>query len=204
MDDEPVFRAALMGLFLVAVLTQFYYGRKNRRRGDRIFSLKKDDARREGRFILVLHIVTFVFLITAVWLYAADQKWVRSFSAPLPGWLRLLGVGLGALSAAALIGVHRALGKYWSPYLRLQQDHRLVTDGPYRWVRHPMYSAIIGSMIALALVSANWLVILLCALRIALLNARISREEAMMLSRFGDQYRDYIERTGRLVPRFIR
>ena len=204
MDHEPVFRATLMALFLLMLLTQFYYGGKNRRRGDRVFSLKKDEARREGRLEVGLHIGTFVLLIVVIGLYAADQKWVRSFSAPLPGWLRWLGVGLGALSAAALIGVHRTLGKYWSPYLRLQQDHRLVTDGPYRWVRHPMYSALIGSMVALGLISANWLLILLCAMRIALLNARISREEAMMIARFGDQYRDYIGRTGRLVPRFIR
>ena len=201
MDSELVFRAALMALFLLMLSTQFYYGGKNRRGRDRVFSLKKDDATREGRFKIILNVASFVLLATAVGFYAASATALRPFLAPLPQWLRWLGVGLGTFGVAALIGVHRALGKYWSPYLRLQDDHRLVTDGPYRWVRHPMYSVLIGLMVALGLISANWLVILLCAFRIAVLYARIGNEEAMMISRFGDQYRAYMRTTGRLVPR---
>ena len=190
-----------MALFLLTLSTQFYYGGKNRRGSGRVFSLKKDDATREGRFKIILNVATFVLLAAAVGFYAADATVLRPFLAPFPQWLRWLGVGLGTLGVAGLIGVHRALGKYWSPYLRLQDDHRLVTDGPYRWVRHPMYSVLIGLMIALGLISANWLIILLCAFRIAVLYARIGNEEAMMISRFGDQYRAYMRTTGRLVPR---
>jgi protein-S-isoprenylcysteine O-methyltransferase Ste14 len=202
-DSESLFRASFTTLFLLIVLTQAYYGRKNRRQ-DRVFALKKDDARREGRFKMVLQVTNFILLATVAGFYAADATWMRPLLAPFPGWLRWLGVGFGTLGIAGLIAVHQALGKYWSPYLRIQEDHRLVTDGPYRWVRHPMYSALIGLMIALGLISANWLLILLCGMRIALLYMRISKEEAMMISRFGDQYRDYMQRTGRLVPRLAR
>ena len=202
-SSQPVFKVFFIGLFLLTLLTQFYYGRKGYRRGKRVFSMGRSEARREGLCILGLHVLAFVLLLIGSVLYVINSNWMLSWAAPFPRWLRWVGTGLGSLSFIGLVWVHRALGRYWSPYLKLQDDHRLVTHGPYRWVRHPMYSMLIGVMVGLGFVSANWLLVVLFMVRIAFIFLRLGREEAMLVERFGDEYRSYMRRTGRLLPRFI-
>ncbi len=76
-----------------------------------------------------------------------------------------------------------------------------MTTGPYARIRHPLYSSLFGIGVAFALVTANWLFVLLAVLVIVGLIARVPREEKMMLDEFGDSYRDYMLRTGRFFPR---
>ncbi len=113
----------------------------------------------------------------------------------------MAGLGLGLASVVALFAVHLQLGRNWTPYLKLRDDHRLVTTGIYQRVRHPMYAVIFVYMAALGLASGDWLVLSMSALRIALMYVRIGREEALLLERFGDEYRRYIQATPRLIPR---
>jgi protein-S-isoprenylcysteine O-methyltransferase Ste14 len=75
----------------------------------------------------------------------------------------------------------------------MTQDHTLVTEGPYRWVRHPMYTALFATFVGLALISASWLILILVVAAILVLYARIGKEEAMMIEQ-------YMQRTGRLLP----
>ena len=93
------------------------------------------------------------------------------------------------------------LGKLFTVDVGIQQGHRVVQDGPYRFVRHPSYS---GSMIALtgmACLTFNWLgflVILVSSL--TAYSIRISAEEKMLFLNLGEEYRRYAERTKRLIP----
>jgi len=66
-----------------------------------------------------------------------------------------------------------------------------------------MYTVLFTFVIALSLVSANWLFVVFSVGAIILLCARIAKEEAMMMGQFGDEYRAYMERTGRLLPRLF-
>jgi protein-S-isoprenylcysteine O-methyltransferase Ste14 len=95
---------------------------------------------------------------------------------------------------------HVTLGRFWSPCLQLRPDYRLITDGPYARIRHPMYSAILGWMMSLGLVAANWIPLAFAALAALNFILRIQPEEKMMLQQFGDEYREYMKRTGRLFP----
>ena len=81
----------------------------------------------------------------------------------------------------------------------------LVTDGPYRWIRHPMYTAFYVLHIAVFFLTANWFIGLtwLAGLTIIIV-LRVKREEAMLLARFGDKYNSYMERTGRFLPHINR
>jgi protein-S-isoprenylcysteine O-methyltransferase Ste14 len=88
----------------------------------------------------------------------------------------------------------------WSAQLQLTDKHHLVTTGPYACVRHPLYTAMFGWSVALALLTANWLFAELAGLIMAGLVWRVSKEELMMLEAFGDDYRDYMRRTGRFLP----
>lgn len=97
---------------------------------------------------------------------------------------------------------HADLGRNWSVTLELNADHRLVTEGLYREVRHPMYASFLVLGVGQALLVANWIAGLSGLASVALLMAvRLPREEAMMIERFGDEYRDYRRRVGAVLPR---
>jgi protein-S-isoprenylcysteine O-methyltransferase Ste14 len=107
--------------------------------------------------------------------------------------------GLGALAMFLL--THKALGKLWSVSLQLKQEHRLVTEGIYEKLRHPMYSAFWLMALAQALFLANWIAGLSGLLGFGFLFfSRIGAEEQMMATAFGAQYREYQERSWRIIP----
>ena len=110
-----------------------------------------------------------------------------------------MGLGIGTLPL--FVWTHEALGKNWSADLVIKEEHALVTGGPYRWVRHPMYTAFFGSSLAYFLLSANWVIGLTGLGTSVLLAARVDKEEALMIEEFGDDYRAYMRRTGRFLPR---
>lgn len=202
LNAEIIFRVSLISLLLVVLFIQIYHGRKGQKPGRGSYSLDKTALNREGALSLIGHGAVLAFMLVMMVLYAVTPKRVQWSRVAFPEALQWLGLGLGIISLAALAGVHRALGRYWSPYLRLQEGHRLVTSGLYRWVRHPMYSVLFVHTLAMALVSSNWLFALLCLARMAFLYARIGKEEAMLIEQFADEYRDYMQQAGRLLPRF--
>jgi protein-S-isoprenylcysteine O-methyltransferase Ste14 len=96
---------------------------------------------------------------------------------------------------------HADLGKNWSISLEIRENHELVTSGVYRLIRHPMYTAIFLQAIAQALLLSNWLAGPSCLLAfLVMLAVRLSREEQMMLNKFGEAYGEYMKRTKRLIP----
>ena len=96
---------------------------------------------------------------------------------------------------------HADLGTNWSITLEMRERHRLITQGIYRRIRHPMYSALVLYGAAHALVIPNWVAGPSNLVAFAVLFAlRVRAEERMMLEQFGDEYRAYIARTKRLVP----
>jgi protein-S-isoprenylcysteine O-methyltransferase Ste14 len=99
---------------------------------------------------------------------------------------------------------HADLGQNWSVSLEIREGHQLVTHGVYRYIRHPMYSSIWLWGIAQGLLLQNWLagwaVVPVFAVMYVL---RTPREERMMCEMFGEQYREYMRRTGRLLPRLV-
>lgn len=120
----------------------------------------------------------------------------------LPLWMQWSCVVLGIASIPLLWWVQHALGSNFSTLLHIRQAHTLVTKGPYRWVRHPMYTALYMNLIAVFLLIENWFIggFFLVALTL-IVATRLKREEQVMLDKFGDQYRLYMEQTGRFLPR---
>ena len=204
MNSETIFRIIFFTLFVCIIFIRIYYHRKVRQSGESSISIEKEAIEREGRLSVILRPVLGFFMIAVFILYAINSKWMRWFAVPFPIWLRWIGVGLGIVSLPLLIWAQQTLGKHWSTNLQLREQHTLVTSGPYRWVRHPMYTALFTFFIASSLISANWLFILLTMVAIIGLYTRIGKEEIMMIEQFGDEYRDYMKRTGRILPRLIR
>ena len=115
------------------------------------------------------------------------------------------GVGTMVLAIAVWLfwRSHVDLGRNWSPSLQLREGHELVTEGVYRSIRHPMYASMWLWSVAQALLLQNWVAggaSLVLFLPLYLL--RVPREEGMMLDEFEEEYRAYMNRTGRVVPRF--
>jgi len=82
-----------------------------------------------------------------------------------------------------------------------RKHHTLVVTGPYRWVRHPFYCCAAFLVLATTLISANALFLVTGGLVIVLLGLRTRIEERHLLMRFGEDYRQYMARTGRFFPR---
>jgi protein-S-isoprenylcysteine O-methyltransferase Ste14 len=114
----------------------------------------------------------------------------------------VVGAALMTLALWLFWRSHADLRSNWSPSLQLREGHALVTGGVYQHVRHPMYASEWLWGIAQALLLQNWVagwagLVLFTPLYVL----RVPREELMMLERFGEEYRTYMDRTGRVVPR---
>lgn len=123
------------------------------------------------------------------------------FDRPLIPAIAILGAIALCGSLLLFYRSHADLGKNWSISLEIRNEHRLVTSGIYRLVRHPMYSSFFLLAIAQLMLLPNWFAGATGLVSVAMLYAfRVRQEERMMLERFGAEYRDYMAHTSRLIP----
>jgi protein-S-isoprenylcysteine O-methyltransferase Ste14 len=186
--SKLVFVILAIGWFLI----RYEYARRSRRETVQ----RSDRGPRETALLLIsltgLGILPLAYVATAIPHFAA-----YTFH-PIQAWLGLF-VAIAALVMFHL--THRALGRNWSVSLDVRENHQLVTDGIYRRVRHPMYSAFWLWAIAQALLLPNWVAGFSGLVGFGILFfGRIAREERMMLEPFCDSYRAYMARTGRVFP----
>ncbi len=198
MENDQIFRAILVLGFVAVCPIALDHRLKAQA------SKEKLDRRQEGLFILLtLRPIALVKMFgTVAWLI--HPPWMAWSSVELPHWLRWTGVLLGVMAATLLIVTFRTLGTNITDTVVTRARYTLVTDGPYRWVRHPFYVAFAVAMAADALVTANWFPALTGAAAVALIAIRTRTEEQKLIERFGDEYRHYMERTGRFIPRDTR
>lgn len=189
------FHLSFVVIFLSFTLVRMYYHRLAARTAGQA-------EYKEGRLHTALRLlvgVPFMLGLLAYMVRPALFAWAR-FSAP--NWMQWLGLALGLACLPLIVWVQRALGSNFSTTLHVRDEHTLVTRGPYRWVRHPMYTVLFALEIALLLLTQNWFIggVPLAALSL-IVATRLRREEQTMLDRFGDEYRAYMSRTGRFWPR---
>lgn len=128
--------------------------------------------------------------------------WLDFANYSLPDWSCWAGTVVFAGAIILLWKSHADLGRNFSATLRIAEQHSLVTSGVYGRIRHPMYTAHLLWAISQGLLLHNWLAgWALLVLSVPFYIGRIPKEEQMMLEHFGDEYRQYMGRTGRLIPR---
>ena len=186
--SKVIFVALVTGWYLI----RYEYARRSRREK----TVRSARGPLETALLLIslagLGVVPLVYVATAMPRFAA-----YSFH-PLCAWLGLF-FAIAALVIFYL--THRALGRNWSMSLEVRENHELVTGGIYRRVRHPMYSAFWLWAVAQALLLPNWIAGFAGLAGFGILfYGRVAREERMMLETFGDSYRAYMARTGRVFP----
>jgi protein-S-isoprenylcysteine O-methyltransferase Ste14 len=132
----------------------------------------------------------------------------RPFGTPLVpigmlGALALLAIAaiLGIGSAVLVMTSIRTLGKQWSLAARVLEGHALITSGPYGWVRHPIYTALFGMLLATGLALSQWQALVAGSLLYLLGTfTRIRIEERLLRQSFGEAYERYISRVPAFLP----
>ena len=197
MDTETVFRIILPVVMITFVAHRGYYVRKH---GKEENTLKKREEGTVTRLAGILGVIGFISVLA----YVINPDWLTWASLPLPLWLRWAGIGMAVFGFALLQWAQNTLGNNWSDTPRMLKEQTLITSGPYQSIRHPIYTAFLLIMGSTLFISANWLIGLswigMTVLEIA---SRIGFEETLMLEYFGEQYQDYMKRTGRLLPKLV-
>ena len=134
-----------------------------------------------------------------------SSPWLDWADYALPAWAGAVGTVVFGFAVWLLCRSHAVLGRNWSATLQIRQEHRLVVEGPYRYVRHPIYAAHWLWAVAQPLLLHNWVAGFSALVVVApLYLLRVRCEERMMLDHFGEGYRLYMSRTGCLLPRLRR
>lgn len=114
--------------------------------------------------------------------------------------LQIAGVALAWVGSPLIIWARACLGRYWSGVVALKQDHKLIQSGPYRLVRHPLYTGILVAAAGWCLVAPTWCSLVGALSLTACFVRRAHREDALLATEFGAEFEAYREKTGRLVP----
>lgn len=196
MSDDSFFRWWLLaGLVIVGCIGGYHRWRADT--GEKI-------ARREEGVLLAISIRLIALVGTCGLLaYLIHPAWMEWSKIPWPTGARWCGVALGAANSLFAWWVYSSLGKNITDSVVTRREHKLVTFGPYRYVRHPFYLVLLFFVVSGSLIAANWYFALLGGLVFILLALRTGKEEAKLLERFGDEYRAYKQRTGKFMPRLF-
>jgi protein-S-isoprenylcysteine O-methyltransferase Ste14 len=189
-------RLLLSILGLIFVVTGGYYRFQSQRSGERL------DRSKEGwlTLIAIRTVGLLSVLITVVWLW--KPAWFEWASLSVAVEARWIGVAGFASAIAWLLWMFYSLGRNLTDTVVTRRDAYFVDYGPYRFVRNPMYTGILMLGISLGLALGTWLVPLSASFVFALVAVRTRTEESYLIERFGDRYREYMERVGRFLPKW--
>src|SRR5574341_1227339 len=151
--NDSLIKLLLLALFVLFFVVRAYHNRRAEVEGGRF-------EYREKNYVALRLFrmgVGIIFLAALVCYFALPQV-VAWAAIPLPDWARWSGLALGFANLPLLWWIEATLGKNFSTYLHLRETHTLVTGGPYRWVRHPMYTSLFLFVLAVLLASTNWLI----------------------------------------------
>ena len=158
----------------------------------------------EGIMVAVPRFLLLGASLVGILVYSINPRLMKWSALLLPFWMRWFGFFLGLAALIIFFRVLQSLGQNFSTTLTINKDQTLVTQGPYRWVRHPMYTSFVLLWVGYFFLSTNWFIGLTGVLGFVLaIVVRTPKEEQMMIDRFGDEYIAYMKRTGRYLPRWL-
>lgn len=195
MNTETVYQFAAIALLLSGASISIFYRSKAAQTGEKI------SAEGEGSLIHNLRRLVGLGLWLGAFAYLVNPRWMAWSQLPLPAWARWAGAAVMLLCVPLIYWVFSSLGKNVTHTVAIRQEHSLVTHGPYRWVRHPLYTVGALMFVGLSLLSANWFIPLMLVLGAPVIAQRTHIEEARLIERFGQAYQEYMLTTGRYLPR---
>ena len=194
MDHHIPYRIATLLIMIAGIIISGYFRKKADREGGKI------PRTNDGLpFIIPTTIITLAALLTvlAFLAYPPITQWAQM---PLPDPLRIAGILLSLISLPILYALLKNLGLNVTSTASTRENHTLVTTGPYRWIRHPLYTIGLTLWFSLALITTLWPILLSIALAFPIINKRTATEEANLIQKFGQDYITYQDTTGKYLP----
>ena len=196
--NETVFRIlAAIILFTGAGISIYYRRKADRESGEKV------SRSVDGKAMMYVIKIFGLLLWFSPWVYLINPQWMAWSKIGLPDVLRWLGVFYGILTVLGIYWLFSSIGSGITPTSATRTQHTLVTSGPYRWVRHPLYTAGTSLFIAFGLMADNWFIATLGILTFIAMVIRTPKEESNLIAKFGDEYRQYMKRTGRFFPKLF-
>ena len=161
----------------------------------------KAAIKNEGKPTFILRIVFGLIFFAILLAYSIYPPFMNVLHLEYSLWVRWFGVLVTIVGTVFWIYSQIVLGRYWSPQLQIQNEHKIIIEGPYKYIRHPIYSAMMVWSIGIGLFTANILFIVLVLTFFVFFVARVPKEEKMMIDTFGDTYVQYKKSTGRYLPK---
>jgi protein-S-isoprenylcysteine O-methyltransferase Ste14 len=183
-------KAVILAATLVMIAIRAPHGRRSR-------AVKTVRTCKGPREVVLLLLAWIGFLAPLIWVASPAFRFAEYPLRVLP-----LVAGIACLVVALwyFYRSHADLGAYWSVTLEVRESHRLITNGVYRRIRHPMYAALFLYSIGQLLTVPNWIAGPSYLVSFGILFAfRFKAEEEMMLDAFGAEYASYMATTQRLV-----
>ena len=194
--NETIFRILAALILLTGMGISIYHRRKaDKDTGEKISRNVDGNATMTVIKLggLILWLSPFVYLLNPAWM-----AWSK---IGLPEWARWLGIGLGILCVLGIYWLFSSIGSGITPTSATRREHKLVTNGIYRYIRHPLYTIGSSMFIAFGMMADNWFIAALGVLAFIAMAIRTPKEEANLIEKFGDEYREYMKRTGAFLPR---
>jgi protein-S-isoprenylcysteine O-methyltransferase Ste14 len=194
--NENIFRILAAIILFTGVGISIYYRRKaDRETGEKV------SRSVDGNLMMTVIKVFGLLLWFSPVIYLLNPNWMAWSKIGLPNGLRWLGVIIGVLCVFGIYWLFSSIGSGITPTSATRQQHVLVTRGPYRWVRHPLYTIGSSLFVGLGLMADNWFIAALGILAFIAMAVRTPKEEANLIEKFGDEYREYMKHTGRFLPK---
>jgi len=194
--NENIFRIlAALTLFTSMGISVYFRSKADRDTGEKI-SRKVD-----GSVLMTVIKVGGLILWLSPLVYLLNPAWMAWSKIGLPESVRWLGIGIGISCVFLIYWLFSSLGSGITPTSATRREHTLITSGPYHWVRHPLYTVGSAMFISFGMMADNWFIAALGILTFILMAIRTPKEEANLIQKFGDEYREYMKRTGRFLPR---
>jgi protein-S-isoprenylcysteine O-methyltransferase Ste14 len=193
--NENIFRILAALILFTGIGISSYYRRKaDKETGEKI------SRNVDGNVLMTIIKIGGLVLWLSPMVYLLNPSWMVWSKIGLPDEIRWLGVGFGILCVLGIYWLFSSIGSGITPTSATREQHTLVTSGPYRWIRHPLYTIGSSMFIAFGLISDNWFIAVLGILTFVLMAIRTPIEEANLIAKFGDEYREYMKTTGRFLP----
>ncbi|MFT3895810.1 MAG: isoprenylcysteine carboxylmethyltransferase family protein [Anaerolineales bacterium] len=194
--NETIFRLLAAVILFSGVGISIYHRRKaDKESGERLSRSADGTA-----MMTVIKIFGLILWLSPL-VYLINPNWMAWSKIGLPDWIRWIGVGIGVLCVFGIYWLFSSIGTGITPVSATRKEHRLSTSGPYRWIRHPLYTVGSSFYISFGLMADNWFIIMMGVLAFIAMAIRTPKEEANLIEKFGDEYRDYMKRTGRFLPK---
>ncbi len=196
--NETIFRIlAAIILFIGMGISSYYRIKADKDTGEKI------PRKVDGSAMMTIIKIGGLILWLSPLVYLINPNWMNWSKIGLPESVRWLGVGIGILCVLGIYWLFSNIGSGITPTSATRKEHKLSTSGPYRWVRHPLYTVGSTLFISFGMMADNWFIAALGVLAFIGMAARTPKEEANLIEKFGDEYREYMQRTGRYFPKLF-